>query len=254
MATNQELWSLAVEILGTDDLSRRYRAWITNLIRTARRKAMNATPDALFDADCQAILDDLNNLTKSRYQLTDSVRAQVRTLTAMGYVVDDFLHVNAAMTALWLAKPEMAEYLRPSTLYRVSHFDEYLANWYRTQRLAADLQSRRAAAVASTRAKPAELRAAASDAAAASADLAASLAAHPWHSFSTWAEFVKHTCQFPDAAALAKYMEDIPARIQRMRAAPRMATMVITGVSPAWAEEEYAELRKSAKLPGATHA
>lgn len=238
MATNSELWSIAAEVLGSDDLNRRFRGWITNLIRVGRRKAMNASPDALFDADCQAILDDLNARTKSRYQLTDSVRHLVRGLMAKGYVVADFCHVNAAMVNLWAPKLEMAEYLRPSTLYRPSHFDEYLAAWYTQQRAAQELDAKRKASrAAASPVTPAA--AAASDAEAATI---AQLASVRWDSFATWSEFCRHTFEFPTADSLDRYLRTCPDRIQRMRGAPRMATLVLTGASPDWAEAEYREL------------
>jgi len=245
MATLKELWAIASELLGSEELTRRYHAWITQLIRVSRARQAHLAPDAAFDAEVLAILADLNSRVGSRFRPTDAVRALIRALFAAKYVREDFFKVHAAQHALWAEDPLMRKYLRPSTLYRPSHFDEYLSNWYAAANAAAEHDQKRAAARQRAQKEQPAIDAAAGEAARKARLLAAELSALPWYSFPSWAHFVRHCLQFPDAPTLNAYLAQVPERVRRMRTAPKMGILVLTNQSPAWAESEYAALKAS---------
>jgi uncharacterized phage protein (TIGR02220 family) len=227
--TNKELWTRAAELVGEHELSRRFAAWCSALIRKELAKRENNTPDELFSKECDKIINDLNKRTGRRYTLTVDVKAMIKRIFAAGYNADDIIHVHDAMCRLWLDSAEFSLYLRPSTLYQLKKFDERLALW----------NPKPAASVA---AKPAPSNNHAEEHAAREA-LIAKLNARPWHDFNSWAEFFRWTCQFPDAASLEAY--DMPPRISRMRATPQMSTKVFTGKGAEWAEAEYQEIKRN---------
>lgn len=248
MATQKELWSEALALLGEETLVRRFRLWITGLIRTAKMKEAALTPNAAFEADVKAILDDLNARTGARFTPTDKTKHLLRGRFAEGYVLRDFLRVNEVKAAKWGADPAMRDFVRPTTLYAPSHFDEYLAEWYKSDREKSELAAKRAAAQAGVE-RGTSIGASSSPSAALKAarakekQLIAELNARPWHSLTSWADFVKHTLRFPDPASLEAYLATAPPRISAMRKAPKMSILIITGQSPLWAEEEYEILK-----------
>lgn len=244
MATLKELWNAAAGLLGTEELSRRYRAWITRLIRVTRTQKAALTPDAALDRDVAYILGDLNQRLGSRFQPTPHVRGLIQARLAAGYLPEDFVKVHQAQCALWQNDGLMSIYLRPSTLYRPSHFDEYLSNWYSQQAEKERTEQKRREAIKRTQAAQKTLEAAAAEASRQSTRLVAELSAVPWHSFTTWEDLVRHTSRFPDKASLDAYLDTAPPRIAQMRHAPMMFTKVVTGNTPAWAVEEFADLKK----------
>jgi len=263
MATIKELWQAAIEAVGEEELTRRFRLWITHLIRTARIKsAESADPSAssagndIFTQDVKLIIDDLNHRTGSRFTATDQAKHMIRNLMAKGYITQDFLHVHEIKAAKWLSDPAMADYLRPSTLYRPSHFDEYLAEYYAMERSRSDLAAKRARALSQAKPLPAQLSqpkaltAEGSHSEALTAKLSrealiTELTATPWHAHPTFAALVLHTIKFPDPQSLASYQ--MPDRVRRMRTAPKMLTQILRGQSPQWAEDEFTKIKEDAK-------
>lgn len=252
MATQKELWSEALALLGEDTLARRFRLWITGLIRVARQKQANLTPDADFEAQVKAILADLNARTGARFTATDKTKHLIRGRVQEGYILRDFTRVHEVKLAKWGSDPVMKDFLRPTTLYAPSHFDEYLAEWYKSDREKTQLAAKRAAAQAGvergtsidgSNSPSAALKAARAK----EKQLIAELNSRPWHSLTSWADFVKHTLRFPDPASLEAYLNAAPPRISAMRKAPKMSILVITGQSPLWAEEEYELLASGAR-------
>lgn len=257
MASQKELWSEASALLGEETLVRRFRLWITGLIRTAKMKEAALTPNAAFEADVKAILDDLNARTGARFTPTDKTKHLLRGRFAEGYVLRDFLRVNEVKAAKWGADPAMRDFVRPTTLYAPSHFDEYLAEWYKSDRERSELAAKRAAATAAVspdsrpsspsvaqhsngRVRPAAVL---KKARAEQKQLLADLHLRSWDSFVSWADFCRHTISFPDGPSLEAYLALAPPRIRAMRLAPKMSILVVTGQSPAWAEEEYEILK-----------
>lgn len=241
MATVKELWSAASELLGHEELTRRFRVWITRLIRVARQKEANLTPDADFENQVTQILADLNSRTGARFRPTDGTKHLIRGRMAEGYTLLDFTRVHEVKAAKWKDDPAMRDYLRPSTLYRPSHFDEYLAEWFKADREREELAKKRAARA---QANAAAITQTSAEAARKAAALAAELSRLPWHGFGTWGQFVRHCIQFPDKPSLDTYLAAAPQRLREMREAPRMTIMVLLNQVPAWAEQEYGELKK----------
>ncbi|MDD3535184.1 MAG: conserved phage C-terminal domain-containing protein [Candidatus Cloacimonetes bacterium] len=232
MPRNKDLWSIASDLLGAQELSRRFRNWIGNLIRSERAKENKSQNSSLFDQDVASIIADLNERSKKRFLPTETASNAIIRLIRSGYTVQDFCRVHEAMVRLWLHDEKMNRYLRPSTLYRPSNFDEYLGEWWALESARQELQKKRDAA--NKRATPTSRKA--------DASLVANLLSIPWHAHATWADFVRHTLQFPSAEALAKY--DMPERLRKNRTEKQMTLKVISGKSPEWAEADFQQAKK----------
>jgi uncharacterized phage protein (TIGR02220 family) len=249
--TNSELKQKAIELLGEQELARRFRSWITNLIRVARLKQNNTDSGTLYEQDTLTILSDLNQRTGSRFGATDSAKALIRARLQQGYQVLDFTRVHEIKCAKWLGDEKMEHNLRPSTLYRPSHFDEYLGEWYAMDRARTELTAKRQQAQQRTTNTPirnpklllrqppppqhdqldqAELAA-----------KTAELNSRKWNEHASWLEFMLWTVCFPDAASLEQY--PMPPRLRIMRKAPGMLLQIAKRKSPQWAETEYAEIK-----------
>lgn len=73
------------------------------------------------------IIDYLNAKTGRKYRAKTATTAKaINARLEDGYTVADFFAVIDNRVAAWLHKPEMAEYLRPETLFRPAHFESYL--------------------------------------------------------------------------------------------------------------------------------
>ena len=76
---------------------------------------------------CKEILDYLNELTNSSFRETNkSTQKLINARLNEGYTVDDIKLVIKDKTAEWKHDRNMEKYLRPSTLFKVSKFEEYL--------------------------------------------------------------------------------------------------------------------------------
>lgn len=85
---------------------------------------INAVPKPDIKQDKQ-IVDYLNDRTGKHYRLGKNVRKLINARLSEGYTVDDFKTVIDHKVASWKGT-EMEQYLRPSTLFAPSHFDDYL--------------------------------------------------------------------------------------------------------------------------------
>lgn len=222
MQNNRQLWKRAADLLGSEELHRRFRNWINSLIRRETAKRANMSVDDLFLKQAHEILSDLNKRTGRRYGLTDDAKTKIRAILTSGYCVEDFKKVHEVMMCRWADDVKMRDYLRPSTLWQLSKFDERLALWEPPRspakpkpRWEVDLTEQHKVA---------------------------KLLARPWHAFDTWAAFVAHVAQFPSAETLARY--PIPAQIDKMRRAPGMFMRVIRkDPTLAEVEEVYQRLK-----------
>ena len=243
MAEIKELWQMAKELVGDDELTRRFRAWIGTLIRNARIKQHNGDSGALYISDATRILNDLNERSKSRFQATDKATHLIISLLKKGYVVEDFYKVHEVKSGQWQGNEKMEHCLRPSTLYAPSHFDEYLAEWWKQERERAELKQKREQASVSrdqgTGNREQVVRRAERDA------KVKELNGRKWNEHASWLEFMRWTIQFPDAESLEAY--PMPERVRKMRKAPGMLLQVATGKVAEWAEAEYKELKREAK-------
>lgn len=238
--TNSELKKVAEELVGEVELARRFRNWITNLIRISRMKHDNIDSGTLYDQDALLILADLNKRTGSRFGATDSAKALIVGRLKQGYQVADFYRVHEAKCAQWTGNAQMEHNLRPSTLYRQSHFDEYLAEWYKLDKQRSELAEKRKKARAATsgsqcpdnaqKVKLAEREAIISE-----------LMDRAWNEHASWLELMRWTMRFPDAESLAAY--EMPERVRRMRQEPGMMLAVAKGKVPERAERYYQEIK-----------
>lgn len=238
----KELWQVAKELVGEEELTRRFRAWIGTLIRNARLKREKCDSTALEAQDTLTILTDLNERTKSRFQATDKATHLIVTLLKKGYSVEDFQRVHEVKCGQWLGNDKMEHCLRPSTLYAPSHFDEYLAEWWKQDRERKELQQKRQQASVGryqgTENREQELQRAERDA------KVKELNAKKWNEHASWLDFMRWTIQFPDAESLEAY--PMPERVRKMRKAPGMMMQIATGKVAEWAEVEYRELKQEA--------
>lgn len=234
--TNKELWAQLEEMLGGEETARRFRVWSTNVIRKELVKRSGLSSDEFLAHEATTILNDLNERTGCRYRLSDATLVLIKGRLADGFTVGDFIKVHEVKCAKWLGKDSFEDNLRPSTLYRPSHFHEYHAEWFAWDRKRTETQARRKAAAPPKlyQENPGERE-----------QLIAKLMAKSWDSFDTWAELIRWTIQFPDAQSLENY--PMPVRIRKMRTAPGMYLQVLKDASPEWAEEEYQQIKKGVK-------
>lgn len=256
MAEIKELWQMGKELVGEEELTRRFRAWIGTLIRNARIRQHNGDSGALYSSDALMILNDLNERSKSRFQATDKATHLIISLLKKGYVVEDFCKVHEVKCGQWQGNEKMEHCLRPSTLYAPSHFDEYLAEWWKQEREKKELAEKREAArgqvskssltpipspikgegrsggleTSGTRERDAKVK---------------ELNGRKWNEHESWLEFMRWTVQFPDNESLAAY--EMPERIRKMRKAPGMLLQVANGKVIEWAETEYQGLKREAE-------
>lgn len=84
---------------------------------------MSGKPD---DAAAREVLDYLNEQTGNGYRPVDTNLKLIRAKLDSGATVDDCKAVIDAKVGQWGSDPKMAEYLRPTTLFRASNFEQYL--------------------------------------------------------------------------------------------------------------------------------
>ncbi len=243
MAELKELWQMAEELVGKDLLARRCRSWLSSIIRKERIKRQNSDSGTLFEEDALAILSDLNRRTGSRFGATDAAKHLISNLLKCGYTPEDFSRVHEAKTMQWMGDEKMEHNLRPSTLYRPSHFDEYLAQWWKMDRQKRELEEKRRKAkagykrqdvistISAQRVEDTEREA-----------LITELLAKPWHTHESWLEFMRWTVRFPDAESLGKY--PMPKRIRELRKEPGMMMALAKMAMPPKYEAEYARIKK----------
>lgn len=218
--TNKDLWTEAAGLVGESELSRRFRVWCRSLIKKELAKRQEMAPGELFIHQATSILEDLNKRTNRRYTLTPEAKRKIRCILAAGYSVEDFCKVHEIMCLKWLDDPKMNIYLRPSTLWQLSKFDERLALWQpKTCAPVPAIEQKRQAE------KTAEKQ------------LIAKLLSIPWWGHQSWADFVKHAVQFPTEASVKAY--NIPPEIDKMRLAPQMLFRVLKGERMPEVEERY---------------
>lgn len=92
-----------------------------------KKDSMSGNSDESFEGDLKAIVDHLNAKVGSRYTTKNKqLRGYVHARLDEGFTVDDFFTVIDTKAAKWRDDPKMRDYLRPSTLFAPTHFEEYL--------------------------------------------------------------------------------------------------------------------------------
>jgi uncharacterized phage protein (TIGR02220 family) len=109
---------------------------IKDVVAKNRRKAAEKSPSSEQIRSEQSrpdqsnipfseIIGHLNGITGKHYKSgSDSIQQLIRARWGEGWRVPDFEHVHSVKAEEWIGT-EMAIYVRPSTLYRKSHFEEY---------------------------------------------------------------------------------------------------------------------------------
>lgn len=81
------------------------------------------------NAFCEVVVGYLNAKTGKKFRADNKkTRSLISARAAEGYQLEDFKAVIDGKCREWLSDAKMAKYLQPTTLFAVSHFDEYLAN------------------------------------------------------------------------------------------------------------------------------
>lgn len=112
--------------IGKADSSNRQERILDKVSSTEKDSMSEKEPDA-FESDLKAIVDHLNAKVGSRYTTKNKqLRGYVHARLEEGFTVDDFFTVIDTKSAKWRDDPKMRDYLRPSTLFAPSHFEEYL--------------------------------------------------------------------------------------------------------------------------------
>lgn len=76
------------------------------------------------------VITYLNEKAGRRYSTTGAGNlAKVKTLMSKGYTVKDMRKAIAVKCMQWHDDPKMQDYMRPSTLLRPSHIDDYIGEW-----------------------------------------------------------------------------------------------------------------------------
>ena len=113
--------------------------------RKAKRKQAAKQSESDIDIDIDIDIDDspngestveqipyeeiiayLNEQAVKNFKVSKKAKELIRARWKEGYRLDDFKKVIDNKCAHWLDKVDMRPYLQPSTLFAVSHFDEYL--------------------------------------------------------------------------------------------------------------------------------
>ncbi len=237
--TKKELWAKAAELLGEQELSRRFTVWCSNLIKKELVKRSERTPDEFFLHQVSAILSDLNKRAGRHHRLNPETSKMIRVLLGRGYQLEDFYRVHEVKCLEWLNDESFERYLQPSTLYRAGKFPGYLEQWETMDAKRREVAEKRSAARQgrSVAAKNASTEKATQ------AALIAKLMAKPWYAHDTWADFMRWTAQLPTAEAVLTY--PMPDSIRKMRLAPRMLMRVIAGENMPAVEEEYQKAKKA---------
>jgi len=100
---------------------------ILDKVTSKEKEPMSGNSDEPFEEKLKAIVDHLNAKVGSRYTTKNKqLRGYVRARLGEGFTVDDFFTVIDTKAAKWRDDPKMRDYLRPSTLFAPTHFEEYL--------------------------------------------------------------------------------------------------------------------------------
>lgn len=84
--------------------------------------AANAAPEFSW----QSVIDYLNEKTGKHFKHTNTNKGLVMARQHDGFSTEDMQKVIDHQCKLWLNNKDMAQYLRPSTLFRASKFEGYL--------------------------------------------------------------------------------------------------------------------------------
>ncbi|WP_431221700.1 conserved phage C-terminal domain-containing protein [Serratia sp. L9] len=96
------------------------------IIEPTGQPAVQTDPEVEITDQAKQVLKHLNMVTGSKYQPATGTLENIRARLREGHTTDDLCLVADYKQAHWGSSAEMAEYLRPSTLYQPSKFEGYL--------------------------------------------------------------------------------------------------------------------------------
>lgn len=94
--------------------------------------SVGLTPDPIkeknkvYREEAKQALEFLNEKTGSAYRAVDTNLKLIEAILKSGVTLEDIRTVTMRKVRDWKSDPRMASYLRPSTLYRRSNFEQYL--------------------------------------------------------------------------------------------------------------------------------
>jgi len=119
----KELNFEARDLIGLAEFDRRIRSWLMRQLRVLNREPTGESKGK-FDQQREEIIGELNRRCNSRYRENDETKRIIRYWISKGRTVEDFHLVDVHRITKWRDDPLLRDYIRPSTLYRKSHFDE----------------------------------------------------------------------------------------------------------------------------------
>ncbi len=84
-----------------------------------------ATTDAA-KAYATAVIDEINRLTNRKFKLCESTIKQAKSLMRARIKLETMLAMVAFMFGKWGGKPDMVDYVQPSTLMRLTSAKKYI--------------------------------------------------------------------------------------------------------------------------------
>ncbi|OOE71716.1 conserved phage C-terminal domain-containing protein [Salinivibrio kushneri] len=98
------------------------------VLRSSKVKSASPSDDSLIERESEVkqVIEHLNQRTHSKFQNCQSNAKHISGRLSDGHSVEDLMLVIDHKTEEWGHDAKMAQYLRPSTLFRPSKFDGYL--------------------------------------------------------------------------------------------------------------------------------
>ncbi|MGB0871369.1 MAG: conserved phage C-terminal domain-containing protein, partial [Flavobacteriales bacterium] len=78
------------------------------------------------NTDAQTVLDYLNELAHKKFRPIKSNISKIQSRLNEGYTIEDIREVIQVKVLDWKASPKMNKYLRPSTLFNATNFENYI--------------------------------------------------------------------------------------------------------------------------------
>lgn len=121
----------------TDVLTENTTENTTDIKNTICPVASQPDREVLITDQAKLVLNHLNKVTNSRYQVSTTSLQNIRARIGEGFTVDELVLVVDYSNAKWGDDLKMSEYLRPQTLFQPSKFPGYLKsanNWNKANR------------------------------------------------------------------------------------------------------------------------
>jgi uncharacterized phage protein (TIGR02220 family) len=92
----------------------------------AKEKNAKAWDDSILAISTNAVLTHLNEKLGTRYRITGPGAKFIHARLADGFTVEECKRVVDNKILQWRGKADMAQYLRPETLFRPTKFEAYV--------------------------------------------------------------------------------------------------------------------------------